>query len=245
MVNPLPVKKGLSAPAVTSIPDKWDRQWFRNFITQFLVNADIRNVQGVNVQGNVSGNSTTATNSTAVTIGVFTPTSPGLVPASGTPSGKFLQDNGTFQTAGGGSVPTPPGGSNTQVQFNNGGAFGGSATFTWNGTTLTATNITSSGTIQGGTLNATSDPTLKMEITRIANPAYILSKINGYKFKWIDSQKPSLGVMSNEVKEVAPELIATAPNGKEAVNYNGLIAILIEEVKRLRLEVDILTGRLS
>ncbi|NDG33440.1 hypothetical protein EB118_25720, partial [bacterium] len=31
---------------------------------------------------------------------------------------------------------TPPGGSNTQVQFNNSGAFGGSANLTWDGTNV-------------------------------------------------------------------------------------------------------------
>lgn len=37
--------------------------------------------------------------------------------------------------------PTPPGGVDTQVQFNNAGAFGGDADFTFAGDTLTATKI--------------------------------------------------------------------------------------------------------
>lgn len=37
------VRPGLSAPIVTSIPDKWSAQWFRSFITNYLQNADIRN----------------------------------------------------------------------------------------------------------------------------------------------------------------------------------------------------------
>jgi len=66
----LPVKQGISAPAVTNIPEKWDRQWFRLFINNFLVNADIRNATGtgITISGNVSGNSTTGTGSTGVTI---------------------------------------------------------------------------------------------------------------------------------------------------------------------------------
>jgi len=46
-------------------------------------------------------------------------------------------------------------GSNTQIQFNNNGVFGAAAGLTWDGTTLTAANITSSGTwtISGGTAN--------------------------------------------------------------------------------------------
>lgn len=69
----LPVKRGLSSPAVTSIPQTWDKQWFRNFIDAFLANADVRNVtaangSGIVVSGNVSGNSTSGTPSNTVTI---------------------------------------------------------------------------------------------------------------------------------------------------------------------------------
>lgn len=55
-------------------------------------------------------------------------------------------------TGGGGGGSGTPGGSNTQVQFNNNGAFGGSANLTFDGTnltvggTVTATTLTSSGT---------------------------------------------------------------------------------------------------
>lgn len=58
----LPVKQGISAAAVFSIPDSWDKNWFRNFITSYLVNADIRNVasgNGITISGNVSGNTNT------------------------------------------------------------------------------------------------------------------------------------------------------------------------------------------
>lgn len=67
----LPVKRGLSSPAVTSIPKEWDQQWFRYFIDNFLTNADIRNVaagSGIVVSGNVSGNSTVGAPNTTVTI---------------------------------------------------------------------------------------------------------------------------------------------------------------------------------
>jgi hypothetical protein len=48
-----------------------------------------------------------------------------------------------------GGAGSNPGGLDTQVQFNDGGTFGGDADFTWNKTTntLTATNITTSGTL--------------------------------------------------------------------------------------------------
>jgi hypothetical protein len=61
-------------------------------------------------------------------------------------------DTITISATGGGGGSGTPGGSNTQVQFNNNGAFGGSANLTFDGTnlvvggTVTATTLTSSGT---------------------------------------------------------------------------------------------------
>jgi hypothetical protein len=45
-------------------------------------------------------------------------------------------------------TPTPPAGANTQVQFNNSGAFGASGNLTFDGTTLTASNILVSGNLE-------------------------------------------------------------------------------------------------
>ena len=52
-------------------------------------------------------------------------------------NGYFWANGNAFTGAGGGGGGTP-GGSNTQIQYNNGGLFGGITGFTWNGTTLTA-----------------------------------------------------------------------------------------------------------
>tara|TARA_R110000868_G_scaffold75474_3_gene217722 strand:+ start:251 stop:3697 length:3447 start_codon:yes stop_codon:yes gene_type:complete len=80
-----------------------------------------------------------------------------LPSADGT-SGQVLSTNGTgtlsWATAGGGSGS--PGGSNTQVQFNNSGAFGGSANLTWDGTTLTGTGFSGP---HNGTVGATTPTT--------------------------------------------------------------------------------------
>jgi hypothetical protein len=69
------------------------------------------------------------------------PTSPttGVTVAAGTRA--ILAWNGTdFVNVGGGSA----GGSNTQVQFNSSGSFGGSANLTFDGTTLTANDFVDS-----------------------------------------------------------------------------------------------------
>ena len=69
-----------------------------------------------------------------------------------------------FEKVGGGNA----GGSNTQVQFNDGGNFNGSSGLTWNGTTLTATNLSAESlsltttplAIASGGTNSTATPTL-------------------------------------------------------------------------------------
>jgi len=53
-----------------------------------------------------------------------------------------------FEKVGGGN----PAGSNTQIQFNNAGNFGAAAGLTWNGTTMTATNLSA------GSLTLTTTP---------------------------------------------------------------------------------------
>ena len=69
-----------------------------------------------------------------------------------------------FEKVGGGN----PAGSNTQLQFNNAGNFGASSGLTWNGTTLTATNLSAQSlsltttplAIASGGTNGTATPTL-------------------------------------------------------------------------------------
>lgn len=54
----------------------------------------------------------------------------------------------------------PAGGSNTQVQFNSSGILAGSANMTFNGTTLTAGGLTTTGTTSTGVLSVTGNTTL-------------------------------------------------------------------------------------
>jgi hypothetical protein len=61
---------------------------------------------------------------------------------------------GILPVANGGtgtSTGVSPGGSTTQVQYNNAGAFGGSANLTFDGSTLTTLNSAYTGTLTGGT----------------------------------------------------------------------------------------------
>jgi hypothetical protein len=79
-------------------------------------------------------------------------------------NGYFLQTDGSGNlawAAGGGGGNGSPGGSNTQVQYNDGGLFGGTSTFTFSSVTNTlsvstanVTDLNATGNITGGTLYA-------------------------------------------------------------------------------------------
>lgn len=77
------------------------------------------------------GSLLTGLNGSEITSGTVAPSRLG----SGTPGvGNFLRGDGSWQT-----VSASPGGSSGQVQFNDGGAFGGDSGFTYNSTTDTLT----------------------------------------------------------------------------------------------------------
>lgn len=63
---------------------------------------------------------------------IFGAANRGLVPVTGSPTGKFLKDDGTWATPAGSGTP---GGANTQIQFNTSGVFDGDAELTWDTTT--------------------------------------------------------------------------------------------------------------
>ena len=126
---------------------------------------------------------------------------------------------------------------------------GNADTATTAGTVTTAaqTNITSLGTLTGLTVNgtvaatdfnSTSDITLKDNVSIIDNALEMINNLEGISWNWKDSGKASLGVSAQNVETVAPELVTTGDH--KAVNYNGLVGVLIEAVKSLSAEVETL-----
>lgn len=93
----------------------------------------------------------------------FTSTNQGTVPASGGGTSNFLRADGTF-AAPPAATPASP---TTSVQFNNAGAFGGSANFTY----TSGTNTVSFGNITGSALGMTIQPKAP---TSLENPGTLL-----------------------------------------------------------------------
>ncbi len=139
---------------------------------------------------------------------------------------------------------TDPAGNNTEIQFNNNGAFGASADFTWNDTTknlgVTGT-IGASGRITALEVKTTSDATLKTNITPLHNPLQQIKKIEGYSYNWKhDEQGPEMfGVLAQQLEEAGlSNIVSESYNGKKCVDYNQLIPLLLEGMKQMAKEIE-------
>lgn len=83
-----------------------------------------------------------------------------------------------------------------------------------------------------------SDRHLKTEIERISDPFALLDGIEGKRFVWKDSNKPAYGVIAQDVETVIPDAVGENGDGFKTVEYDQLIAPLIEAVKQLKAEID-------
>ncbi len=182
-----------------------------------------------------------------------------ILPSQGTHSGKFLTTNGTVLSwaVGGGSVA----GSDTHVQFNNSGAFGGSANFTWDDSTLAVTGaITATGEITA----YVSDKRLKKNIKNIENPIEKIMKINGVTHEWEDfvqelgfnpARKVETSTIAQEIGAVIPDGIAPAPfdvgldgksiSGKDYITVRNekIVPLLIEAIKAQQVMIEELQNK--
>jgi hypothetical protein len=117
---------------------------------------------------------------------------------------------------------------------------------------LTSVNVSSTkltynpstGTLTTTTVSTTSDITRKTNVQDIENPLDIISKLHGVRFDWRHTNTPSLGVIAQDVEEILPELVLTSDDLK-SVNYNGIIAILIEAVKDQQAQIEDLKANFS
>lgn len=96
-----------------------------------------------------------------------------------------------------------------------------------------------------------SDRRLKENITPITDALEKVSKINGVEFDWTDEhiekrggedgyfvRKHDVGVIAQEVLEVLPEVVREREDNTLAVDYERMVALLIEAVKDLKKEVE-------
>lgn len=112
-----------------------------------------------------------------------------------------------------------------------------------NGLAISGSTFYMSGSYTGsftatGDVTAYSDETLKDNI--VTAPIGMIESLRGVEFTWKEDDRLGSGVIAQEVQKVLPHLVHEHEDGGLSVNYNGLIAYLIEEVKALKEEVGVL-----
>lgn len=85
-----------------------------------------------------------------------------------------------------------------------------------------------------------SDRRLKEDIKPISDALNIVSKLNGYTYKFKNSGKYTAGVIAQELQELLPNLVAKDNSEDEflSVQYDNIVPYLIEAIKTLKAEVD-------
>ena len=87
-----------------------------------------------------------------------------------------------------------------------------------------------------GDVEVQSDARLKSNIVSLGSTLPKLLQIDGKSYEMKGKQK--IGVLAQEIKEVFPELVSEDDNEMLAVNYQGLVPVLINALKEQQSEID-------
>ena len=163
---------------------------------------------------------------------------------SGAPNFASVATSGSYNDLS--NTPTIP--TNNNQLANGAGYVTTDTTYTaGNGLTLSGTEFLMSGGYTGnftatGDVTAYSDKRLKRNIETINNAVDTVSKLRGVHFE--KDGRSSTGVIAQEVEEVLPQVVHTAPDGMKSVAYGNIVGILIEAIKEQQKEIEELKKRL-
>lgn len=121
-----------------------------------------------------------------------------------------------------------PGGSDTHVQYNSSGSLAGSASFTFNSGT---------GQVTAVDFNSTSDERKKDNIQNLTSEN-ILENLRPVSFTWKENGKDAYGLIAQEVEKVLPEIVSENNEGTKSIAYAQIIPFLIDEILKLKKEVE-------
>lgn len=116
-------------------------------------------------------------------------------------------------------------------------------------TTLRGTpdgSLTWPGTFSATTLKATSDKRKKTCITKMSTD---LSSLSAYRYKFKEPSEVDkgfhVGLIAQEVEKVLPEAVSKDDKGFLTLDYNAVVAVLVDEVNQLKSEIKQLKAKLS
>jgi len=119
----------------------------------------------------------------------------------------------------------------------------------FNASTFTALDIC--GNLVAGSYATSSDYRIKTNIVEL-DETYTVDKLRPVKYFQTQINREKYGLIAHELQEHYPDLVIGEKDGSELqrVNYTGLIAILINEIKRMKreltkLETDVVLGNVD
>ena len=101
----------------------------------------------------------------------------------------------------------------------------------FNGDATVSNDLTVSGDVV-----ISSDARLKSNIVSLGSTLSKLLQIDGKSYEMKGKQK--IGVLAQEIQEVFPELVSEDDNEMLAVNYQGLVPVLINALKEQQSEIE-------
>ena len=101
----------------------------------------------------------------------------------------------------------------------------------FNGDTTVSNDLTVSGDVV-----ISSDARLKSNIVSLGSTLAKLLQIDGKSYEMKGKQK--IGVLAQDIQELFPELVSEDDNEMLAVNYQGLVPVLINALKEQQSEID-------
>jgi hypothetical protein len=118
------------------------------------------------------------------------------------------------------------------------------------GLSVTSTKLTfvpSTGALVSTSVAGSSDARLKDDVKPITNALNKVKALQGvtYVRNDIEDKSRQSGLIAQEVEKVMPEVVLTDENGYKAIAYGNLVGLLIESVKELSSEVELLKAQLK
>jgi hypothetical protein len=108
-------------------------------------------------------------------------------------------------------------------------------------------NLYVAGNAYANAFFATSDYRIKENPQNLNSLFYNVDNLRPVIYKNKQSQKPDIGLIAHELQEQYPFLVNGEKDGEkyQSINYNGLIGILIKEIKDLKEEMKIVKAELA
>jgi hypothetical protein len=102
--------------------------------------------------------------------------------------------------------------------------------------------IKSDGYLESTGFRATSDRRLKENIKEFTPQKSVLD-LPVVEFDFKDTKKHTIGCIAQDLQEICPEIVSADSNGILSIEESKVVYLLLDEVKKLRAEVDQLKNK--